>query len=191
MKKLILLFITIFFVVNTYAQKDTIYVADIYDDVSTNLVTEKILIFDSISKKDLMITFENWAGKNFRNYSEVKTSQTDDQISLLFIDNTYGYCSYNGMYIIMLVEFKDNKVRIRTYDDGNVSFVLGNTIVQERTYYHKNFFHKKYIIYTNNTSFFNYLGRFATSSKLYKKNIYNMIDDINNNLKTETRKKEW
>ena len=64
------------------APKDTAYVKDIYFDLENNIVAQKVLEFDSISVTDLMLYFENWGGQNFRNYSEVRTSKTENQIIL-------------------------------------------------------------------------------------------------------------
>lgn len=113
MKKLFLvLIVSVLFSSYLIAQQkiDTLFVTDIYKDVQNLLVSEQVLKFDSIGKLDLIQRFENWGGKAFRNYGEVRTSKTESQITL----------SYNNsdMFIIMYADFKDGKIRISIFDDG-------------------------------------------------------------------------
>ena len=66
----------------SFSQRERILSTEFYKDVNSRLMNEKIIIFDSINKQELMNRFENWAGTNFRNYSEVRTSKTDNKIVL-------------------------------------------------------------------------------------------------------------
>ena len=122
MKKLLLILSLIMCITFSYSQKttDTLYIDEIYEDASKSLFSTKILEFDSISKQDLMNRFEAWGGQNFRNYSEVKTSKTENQITLMYIGGHFNV--YSGMYIKLVSEFKDNKIRLSFYDDGNTYY---------------------------------------------------------------------
>lgn len=126
------------------AERDTVYIDQIYKDVSTYLVSQRVLEFDSVSAQELMKRFENWGGKNFRNYEHVRTSKTESQITLNYITS----CSSIGLdfYINMVVEFKDNKMRVQIFDDANVykpgsyvgtSYIAG---IASRTYHIASYF---------------------------------------------------
>ena len=125
MRKLFMLLLLLCIQFTSFAQKekDTLYITDIYKDVSQFLVSEKVLIYDSLKCSELINRFESWGGQTFRNYSEVRTSKSESQITLRYITNAF----YNKMYVIMIAEFKDNKIRIRLYDDGNVN-TPGSTV---------------------------------------------------------------
>jgi hypothetical protein len=176
----------------SFSQRERILSTEFYKDVNSRLVNEKIIIFDSINKQELMNRFENWAGTNFRNYSEVRTSKTDNQITLLYVSNS--------MYIIMNVEFKDYKIRLSFYDDGNVyipSSYSGNIYipgVAARSRHMINYFDSDGVLeYKPGNGMLNIKGRTASMIISYKTDIEKSIIDIENTIKQKSiiKKSDW
>ena len=164
-----------FFAQNEKQEKDTVFLSQIYFDESTFLVSQKVMEFDSISSEELMIRFENWAGQNFRNYDKVRTSKTESQITLNYITSTFNTAL--DFYLNMVVEFKDNKVRIQIFDDGNVykpGSYSGTTYISgisARTYHLKSYFTDGMIIYKTKPGMLNINEKNATGSLNYKVSI--------------------
>jgi len=164
------------------AERDTVYIDQIYKDVSTYLVSQRVLEFDSVSAQELMKRFENWGGKNFRNYDHVRTSKTESQITLNYITS----CSSIGLdfYINMVVEFKDNKMRVQIFDDANVykpgsyvgtSYIAG---IASRTYHIASYFKEGMIDYKLKPGMMNYAEKQATGALSYKASIESGLDEL-------------
>jgi hypothetical protein len=184
---LILILLTSFttlFAQNTKQEKDTVFLSEIYLDETTYLVSQKVIEFDSINANELMVRFENWAGQNFRNYDKVRTSKTDSQITLTYI--TSSFSSSLDFYINMVIEFKDNKIRVQFYDDGNVykpGSYSGSTYIKAiegRLYHIKSSFTDGMIIYKTKPGMFNMSEKNATGSLVYKASINSSIEEIYN-----------
>ncbi len=182
---LILILLTSFttlFAQNTKQEKDTVFLSEIYLDETTYLVSQKVLEFDSINANELMVRFENWAGQNFRNYDKVRTSKTDSQITLTFI--TSSFSASLDFYLNMIVEFKDNKMRVQIYDDGNVykpGSYSGNTYIkgiEGRIYHIKSSFTDGMIIYKTRPGMLNMNEKNATGSLAYKAYVNSTIEEI-------------
>ena len=179
------------------ANKDTLFLQGIYENPSNYLVSERILKFDSIKLVDLMTKFENWGGQNFVNYNEVKTGKTNEQITLTYITSPSGILKF---YVNLIIEFKDNKIRIRAYDDGNVfrpgDYAGGVSIpaIQSRSSHIKSYFEDGMIIYKPTPNSFNYKEKWVSGIIQYKQDIENTITSIEtyikSNLNTET-KSDW
>jgi hypothetical protein len=179
------------------ANKDTLFLKDVYKTSSNYLISERILNFDSIKSVDLMTKFENWGGQNFTNYNEVKTGKTNEQITLTYITSSFGLLNY---YVNLIIEFKDNKIRIRAYDDGNVflpgSYAGGVVVpaIQSRSLHLKSYFEDDMIIYKPTPGAFNHKEKWASGVIQYKQDIENTITSIDtyikSNLNSET-KSDW
>ena len=196
MRKLLLL-ITIMINGFIMSQKETIKYNEYLKDPLNRLVLEKVMIFDSINKEELINRFENWGGQNFRNYSEVRTSKTNDQITLLYI-NSFAHLFNGGpeLYIIMNAQFKDNKLRISVYDDGNVfrpGYYLGNIYVPSipaRSSYLIDYFDSDGLLeYKPGTGSFNMKGRRAAVLIEYKEKINVNISSIEKLIKEQNKVK--
>jgi hypothetical protein len=184
------------FIISTsiiYAQKDTLHINDIYSNPSTYVVLEKVINVDSTSKQELINRFENWGSSNFRDYSNVRTSITNDQITLLYIIE-----ANSKMYVILKAEFKDNKVRISFYDDGNVavagSYVSGsyNPGILPRSYKMAEYFENGILIYKVNGGSFNVNTIRAKNAISYRKIIENTFNEIEKIIKqANTLKSDW
>jgi hypothetical protein len=97
-----------------------LYQKDIYQDSSSLIVFQQVIRTDSIGKTELKKRFKNWGGKAYINFSEVLVSETDDQMVLVYIVDCPGKDGIGKWYVRMIANFKDDRVRISLYDDGNV-----------------------------------------------------------------------
>lgn len=154
MKKI--LFLTFFtsVLLTSFAQNSEI-VPDLlpYDDIKTKLFRSKVIEFPDKSQKDLITLFKNWASTSFVNLKEVTVSETDNQIVLNYITKTETYFRLMGVknsyymdwYVRLVAQFKDGKIRIQFYDDGNVfkpSQYAGYPSTPSRNFYVSSFITK-------------------------------------------------
>jgi hypothetical protein len=111
---------------NTYPEPMTLeptrvlYQKDIYQDSSSLTVIQQVIQTDSVGTIELKKRFKNWGGKTFINFSEVLVSETEDQIVLVYIVDVPGKDGIGKWYIRMITNFKDDRVRVTLFDDGNV-----------------------------------------------------------------------
>lgn len=175
---------------NSKQDRDTVFLNQIYQDASTYLVSQRVLEFDSVSANELMIRFENWAGQNFRNYDKVRTSKTESQITLNYITSSFN--SSLDFYLNMVIEFKDNKIRVQIFDDANVykpgsysgtTYIAG---IASRTYHIKSYFSDGMIVYKTKPGMLNIHERNATGSLVYKASIDATLEEIYTVMKTAT-----
>ncbi len=187
---LLLFGITTLYGQNSKQEKDTVFVEQIYQDLSTYLVSQRVLEFDSVQASELMIRFENWAGQNFRNYEKVRTSKTESQITLNYI--TSSFSTSLDFYLNMVVEFKDNKIRVQIFDDANVykpGSYSGNTYiagVAGRAYHISAYFNNGMIIYKPKPGMLNISEKNASGSLTYKASVDATIEEINTYIKTKS-----
>jgi hypothetical protein len=127
MKKLIaFVFMCISFI--TYSQDEVIPQLKPYEDLESKLYTSKVIEISGKSQKELLNTFKNWAGTTFVNLREVMVSETDNQIVLVYIEKVpvsmkvllTNFNDVWSLYVRLVAEFKDGKMRVSLYDDGNV-----------------------------------------------------------------------
>ena len=98
-----------------------------YEDLEAKLYTSKVIEVSGKSQKELQNTFKNWAGTTFVNLREVMVSETDNQIVLVYIEKVpitmkvllSNFNDVWSLYIRLVAEFKDGKMRVSIYDDGN------------------------------------------------------------------------
>ena len=74
-----------------------------YKDKSELLIYTEVVQVDSLKKEVLIKKVKNWASTNFVSLKEVMVSETDDQIVLNYITNSYfqktlGVKSIRGWY---------------------------------------------------------------------------------------------
>lgn len=109
--------------------------------------------FDSISQSELKTRVKNWASLTFVNLKEVMVSETEDQIVLNYITNSYFVKSLSKVsvnwYIRLLIQFKDGKIRCTYYDDGNVRMLPTqySTGYSDRVFHLKDYFKERDGIY--------------------------------------------
>ncbi len=97
-----------------------LYQKDIYQDSSSLIAFQQVIRTDSVGVLELKKRFKNWGGKAYINFSEVLVSETDDQMVLVYIVDVPGKEGIGKWYVRMIANFKDDRVRISLYDDGNV-----------------------------------------------------------------------
>jgi hypothetical protein len=131
MKKIQILLMMLFLSNITFfvlAQKSVVEGVKEYKDIKEKMYISSVIEVEGKTKKDLMNAFKNWGGVTFNNFREVIVSETDDQIVLVYTTSvpriTKVLLTTNTnllkQYVRMIVEFKDGKVRLSFYDDGNV-----------------------------------------------------------------------
>ena len=98
-----------------------------FEKAGEGLYISKVIEIPNKTQKELQTQFKNWASTSFVNLREVMVSETDNQIVLNYITKTPNYLKTLGMkmpidyswYIRLVAQFKDGKVRVQFYDDGN------------------------------------------------------------------------
>jgi len=137
MKKLLLLLSL--FVVSSLSFGQ-IHVDKFYENKDELLIYSVVQEFDSISIDDLNIKVKNWASTNFVNMKEVLISETKEQLVFVYItESLFRYYLgiqkfINPWYLRMVVQIKDDKIKISIYDDGNCFWVVDGTHVAARTH---------------------------------------------------------
>lgn len=128
MKKITQIFFALLFVsFQSQSQSSSIPQLKPYEDLSSKLYTSKVIEFNGKSKKELQNTFKNWAATAFNNLREVMVSETENQIVLVYIIEVPVVQKLVGikvtdiwpLYVRFVAEFKDDKIRVSLYDDGN------------------------------------------------------------------------
>ncbi|WP_395616688.1 DUF4468 domain-containing protein [Aquirufa sp.] len=123
---MIIAFLLVSFV--TLSQDEVIPQLKPYEDLESKLYTSKVIEISGKSQKELLNTFKNWAGTTFVNLREVMVSETDNQIVLVYIEKVpvsmkvllTNFNDVWSLYVRLVAEFKDGKMRVSLYDDGNV-----------------------------------------------------------------------
>jgi hypothetical protein len=106
--------------------QEIVTIDSVYEKSDELRLFSKVIEFDSSeSAANLKLKFKKWASLKFRNLSEVITSEIDDQITLNYIDYYIydiglGMSKKRGNYYNMVAQFKQGKIRILIFDDGNV-----------------------------------------------------------------------
>lgn len=123
-----IIFLSISFL--SFSQEESIPTLKPYEDIKSKLYTSKVIELPNKSQKDIIIQFKNWGATHFANFREVLVNETENQIVLVYTQDVpiiyYGGFLYGNlienysMFIRLLAEFKDGKMRVSLYDDGNV-----------------------------------------------------------------------
>lgn len=95
--------------------KDKIYLND------EGLIFEKIFEYKNLKPTDLIKIIKNWGGETYRSFKDVLVNETDNQLVIRYNNNSY---SYRGNYIRLIIDIKENKIRVRIYDEGLESLSL-------------------------------------------------------------------
>jgi hypothetical protein len=184
MKKLVTIILMLLLVTGISAQnkttkaKDTLYINQVYKDASKLVMAEKVIQFDNINRAELQQRFKNWGGKYFKNFNNVVTSTTDSQITLRYV--LYDY------YFIMTVEFKDNKIRVTTQEDG---YTKGASSITPLHFYEK--FQNDMFVYKTKENAWNFDLGFALTALECKKNIDDSINKIDEYLRAAPAKSDF
>jgi hypothetical protein len=131
MKKIQILLMMLFLSNITFfvlAQKSVVEGVKEYEDIKGKMYISSVVEVEGKVKKDLINSFKNWGSISFNNLKEIIVSETEDQIVLVYITSVPRTTkvlltrSTNNLkqYVRLIAEFKDGKVRLSFYDDGNV-----------------------------------------------------------------------
>lgn len=121
---------TMLFVMLTTVSFSQLHIDSLYENKDELLIYSVVGEFDSLSQDVINTKVKNWAGTNFVNMKEVLVSETKDQLVFNYITESFfirslGMNTHRSWYIRMVVQIKDNKIKISLYDDGN-SFWAGS-----------------------------------------------------------------
>jgi len=99
-----------------------------WEDINSKLYTSRVIEFEGKSQKDLIVLYKNWASIAFVNFKEVLVGETESQIVIRYILNTSANYKIMGLkgtsgfdwYVRLIAQFKDGKVKVSFFDEGNV-----------------------------------------------------------------------
>lgn len=123
-------FTTLFLIVSLVGKSQSSLLVDgklnldsLYINKDELLIHSGVLEFVRLNKEQLKTKVKNWGSTKFVNLKEVLVSETDDQIVLNYIDNSF-FIKYMGTipyswYVRLVIQFKDGKIKCSYYDDGN------------------------------------------------------------------------
>ena len=135
MKKIVLTVAMFIVLTNAKAQitidskgVEVFHIDSLFEDVSTSLLSSKIVETPGVNQAELKRRLLNYAGIVFRNVSKVLVSESDDQL----VFNTFCNVNFKVMggyavleeHIRVVVQIKDERFRVLIYDDGN-AFIPG------------------------------------------------------------------
>jgi hypothetical protein len=148
MKKIIFLFSMLCVSLISFCQ---LQIDSFYVNKSENLIYSKIENIDSLSSQSVITSIKNWGSTNFVNLKEVLVSETENQLVFNYITKDF-YLTMLGLkqsydwYIRLIIQIKNNRIRLLVYDDGNV-FVPGSYNgrfpIPARSRYFSIYFNKK------------------------------------------------
>jgi len=161
--------------------QENLHIDSFYQNKSEYLILSKIVnLKDSIGKSSLINKIKNWSATAFVNSKEVLVSETDDQLVFVYITKSFfmkglfGEHNTVSWYIRLVVQLKDNRIRLQFFDDGNV-YVAGSyynnvrvASVPDRSSKFTNYFNKD-----DNTR----------TRKMYDEGFYNLLLSINQTAK--------
>ena len=109
---------------NVSFSQETIHIDSVFQNKDENLLFSKVISLDSVSQSNIKQRVKNWAGTTFLNMNQVLVSETESLLVFNYIESSkfssmgvnYDYPEYTRI----IVQMKDNKVKISFFDDGNV-----------------------------------------------------------------------
>lgn len=127
MKRTIYTFLFLIVSFISFSQEETVPQLKPYEDLESKLYASKVIELSGKTQKELQNNFKNWAATSFNNLREVMVSETDNQIVLVYVEKVpvimkVLLTTFNndyGWYVRMVAEFKDGKMRVSIYEDGN------------------------------------------------------------------------
>ena len=135
MKKIVLTVAMFIALTNAQAQitidsngVEVFHVDSLFEDVSTSLLSSRIVETPGVNQAELKRRLLNYAGVMFRDVSKVLVSESDDQLVFNYVCSV----SYKSMgmptvlkeHIRAVIQIKDERFRVLIYDDGN-AFIPG------------------------------------------------------------------
>jgi len=114
------------------------HIDSLYQDKTNYLIYNTLESIDSLTQDQLITKIKNWGGTNFVNMSEVLVSETKEQLVFNYITSSFyikilGMKNYLDWYIRLVVQVRDQKIKVSFYDDGNAfrpGTYAGNTYIK-------------------------------------------------------------
>jgi hypothetical protein len=121
---------------------------EFYENKEQLLIYSKIDTIENKNSEDIIKLVKNWAGLNFVNMNEVLVSETNDQLVFNYITKkfflkTLGLTYDLDWYIRLVVQIKDDRIRLQFFDDGNAAMVNKGGVTRARIYRFTEYFNKK------------------------------------------------
>jgi len=190
--RLILLFFLLITYFGVYSQKETfkhpllygdnpsyLYTDSLYKDRQSYLMIEKIVQVPNKTQKEIHSLIKEWGGVNFRSLKDVITSDSESQITMVFVKS--GIISYEW-YVRSVIQIKDGRFRIQLFDDGNC--FVGGLNIRERSY-HLDFFFNNDVLKNQ---------RKINVMLMFYDNLTQMVDNLReytNNQNSSKPKDDW
>lgn len=109
-----------------------------YENKENLLIHSEIINFDSLPREKIMLKIKNWAGLTFVNAENVIVSETVEQIvfnyEIKIQTIALGIKSNAPWLIRLIIQVKDNKIRLQFYDDGNAFWYSSEGSIKARTH---------------------------------------------------------
>lgn len=147
MKTRLILFLPLLFLA---FKSDVIKIEDVYEDPANLLLKSDVIELPGKSTAELKEMVDNWANSYFANAKEnwADREENSTKFSCLIpfeMESIIGGGLITAhYYIVMMVEFKDGKVRYKLYDDGNEyePETENTSAYPAHSYYYKDWFDK-------------------------------------------------
>lgn len=175
---------------STIKRLDSMLEADMFPmdsffvDKTKRIINTGIFNFEGVDKTELIKRVKNWAAIKFVNLKEVLVGETDEQLVLNYIDRSFygeilGSKYISPVYIRLVIQFKDAKIKYAYYDDGNV----GGVQVTPRIIYLNDCFKEKKGIFIARGSYIK--GLIDLKKSIYR-NLYYLHREI-----ASPQKNDW
>lgn len=169
---------------------DKLPIDSLYENVNEKLILSKVLEFEGLKKEELKTKVKNWGSTKFVNLKEILVSETEDQIVLNYIDNSF-FIKYLGSipyswYVRLVIQFKDGKIKCSYYDDGNVLVPISKGI---RSLKSREIDFKFYFKEENNGNFSIRMTTLGLVS--FKENIISNVNSLKESILKKDTSKEW
>jgi hypothetical protein len=168
-----------------------LHIDTFYQNKNEFLIYSIVKEFDSLPQDVLNTKVKNWGSTNFVNMSEVLVGETKEQLVFNYISKSsytkvLGMATTRSWYVRMVIQIKDNKIKISMYDDGNCfwpgSYSGGVSVPATSARLYK---------------LADYFGKKGTCMKMYnggledfKSSCFNSVDGLVKSIKSNTENKE-
>lgn len=78
------------------------------------LIFEKIFEYKNLKPTDLIKIIKNWGGETYTSFKNVLVNETDNQLVIRYSNGNV----YSPSYTKLIIDIKENKIRVRVYDEG-------------------------------------------------------------------------
>jgi hypothetical protein len=116
MKQFTFLLIFITSIITVFSQKDKVCINEVYQNIESKTLVDKVIKCDSLTLEEIMQKFENFSGTAFVNYNNVTNAKTSNQIVINYVTSV----SLVGWNLRVVARFKDGRFKVTVTDEGNI-----------------------------------------------------------------------